>query len=80
MIRFLLKERIAEKEFNEKQRIKLDDLSRDTGISRATLSRITNTYDYNTTTDVLNRLCNYFQCDLAGIVEYIMDEEQDNSK
>lgn len=74
MIRFLLKERIAEKEFQEKRRITLDEVARDTGISRNTLSRVANSFGYNTTTEVLDKLCAYFNCAIADLVEYIADE------
>ena len=75
MIRYLLKERIAEKEFREKRRITLDEVARETGISRNTLSRIANTFGYNTTTEVLDRLCSYFECPISSIIEHIDDDE-----
>jgi putative transcriptional regulator len=74
MIRFLLKERIAEKEFREKRRITLDEVARETGISRNTLSRVANSFGYNTTTEVLDKLCAYFNCAIADLVEYVVDE------
>ncbi|WP_286829165.1 MULTISPECIES: helix-turn-helix domain-containing protein [Kordiimonas] len=67
MIRFLLKERIADKEFSEKRRISMDEISKSTGISRQTLSRMMNTHGYNATTDNLDKLCGYFNCELEGI-------------
>jgi len=67
MIRFLLKERIADKEFSEKRRISMDEISKSTGISRQTLSRMMNTHGYNATTDNLDKLCDYFNCELEGI-------------
>lgn len=76
MIRFLLKERIAEKEFREKRRITLDEIARETGISRNTLSRVANSYGYNTTTDVLDKLCGYFDCPISAIVEYIRETNE----
>lgn len=71
MIRFLLKERIAEKEFREKRRITLDEVAKETGISRNTLSRIANTFGYNTTTEVIDKLCAYFSCGVSDIAEYV---------
>ncbi len=71
MIRFLLKERIAEKEFSEKRRITLDEISKETGISRHTLSRMQNKFGYNTTTDNLDKLCVYFDCELAKLAEVV---------
>lgn len=71
MIRFLLKERVAEKEFQEKRRITLDEVATETGISRNTLSRVANTFGYNTTTEVLDKLCSYFKCEISAIAEHI---------
>ena len=73
MIRFFLKERIAEKEFREKRKIKLDEISKESGVSRNTLSRILNTYGYSTSTEVLDKLCEYFGCQLADLAEYVED-------
>ena len=75
MIRFLLKERIADKEFKEKRKVTLDEISKATGISRNTISRIANTHGYNSTTDALDKLCDYFQCELCKIAEHIPDSE-----
>jgi putative transcriptional regulator len=74
MIRFLLKERIADKEFREKRRITLDEVARATGISRNTLSRVSNSFGYNTTTEVLDKLCTYFDCCIGELVEHVADE------
>jgi len=74
MIRFLLKDRMSEKSFTEKRRITLDEVSRETSISKNTLSRISSTWGYNTTTDNLDRLCKYFGCSLTDIAIYIEDE------
>ncbi len=71
MIRYLLKERIADREFRERRRITLEEIARATGISRNTLSRIANTYGYNTTTEVLDRLCDYFGCRIQDLIEHI---------
>ena len=72
MIRFLLKELISEKAFKEGRRITIDEISSATGIHRSTLSKIANQKGYNTTTDNLEALCRYFECqlqDLAVITE-----------
>ena len=75
MIRFFIKERISEMEFREKRRITLEEVAKETGISRNTLSRITNTWGYSTTTDILDRLCKYFDCSLDDIAQYVGDDE-----
>jgi putative transcriptional regulator len=74
MIRFRLKELIADKEFNENRRITFDELSKSTGIHRTTLSKIANQKGYNTTTDVLDKLCVYFGVELDRVASYTPDE------
>jgi putative transcriptional regulator len=71
MLRFKVAERIAEKEFREKSRIKVIDISEATGINRMTLSKLLNHHDANIQTDILDRLCRYFECQVADLVEYV---------
>jgi DNA-binding Xre family transcriptional regulator len=73
MIRYRLKERLADREFVEGRRITLDEISRETAISRPTLTRITNQRGYSTSTDILERLCKYFDCQICDLVEYVPD-------
>lgn len=71
MIRFRLKEMLAEKGFQENRRVTLDEVSRATGIHRTTLSKIANQRGYNTGTEQVDRLCAYFDCRVEDIVEYV---------
>ena len=71
MIRFRLKELIADKEFNDGKRITYEDISKATGVHRTTLSKIANQKGYNTTTDVLDKLCIYFGVELEKVASYI---------
>jgi len=75
VIRFRLKELIADKEFREGRRITLDEVAQSTGISRPTLSRIANQRGYSTTTDVLDKLCVYFGCVLGDLAEVVLNED-----
>jgi putative transcriptional regulator len=75
MIRVLLKKLLDDKSFKEKQRITLNQVADDTGISRATLNRIANTPGYNCNTDTLNALCEYFECTPCELMEYVNDED-----
>ena len=76
MMRFRLKELIAEKEFRERRRITLDEIAAATGIHRTTLSKIANQHGYNTTTDVLDRLCGFFNAPVGALVERIANEPE----
>ncbi|MET0087123.1 MAG: helix-turn-helix transcriptional regulator [Sedimenticola sp.] len=75
MIRYRLKERLADREFTEGRRITLDEISRETGISRPTLTRITNQRGYSTSTEILEKLCVYFGCQVCDLVEYVADKD-----
>lgn len=75
MIRVLFKQLLDEKSFQERNRITLSDVSKKTGISRATLTRISNIPGYNTNTDTLNTLCRYFDCTPGELLELREDEE-----
>lgn len=73
MIRFHLKELIAEKEFTEKRRITIGEISKETGINRMTLSKIINHPGHSTVTDNLDKLCNYFDCSIEQLVTHIKE-------
>lgn len=75
MIRFHLKKMIADKEFKEGRRVRMDEIAKATGIHRTTLSKIANVRAYNTTTDVVDGLCRYFGCEIKDIMEYVPDED-----
>lgn len=77
MIRFHLKELIAEKEFTEKRRITIGEISQETGINRMTLSKIINHPGHSTVTDNLDKLCNYFDCSIEQLVTHIKEGSAD---
>lgn len=75
MLRFRLKELLAEREFQEGRVITMVEVANSTGIHRMTLSKLANHRGYNPTADVLDRLCNYFNCRIDQLVEHIQDEK-----
>lgn len=74
MIRFRLKELIAEKEFQEGRRVTLEEISKATGIHRVTLSRLSNQKGYVTNTDILDKLCAFFKVNTSDVALYIPEE------
>lgn len=74
MIRFRLKELIADLEFRQNRRVTLEEISAATGIHRTTLSKIANQKGYNTTTDVLDKLCAFFSVPLEALAQVVRDE------
>jgi len=71
MLRFKLKELLAEKEFQEGRVITMVEVANATGVHRMTLSKLANHKGYNPTADVLDRLCDFFNCKIEQLVEHI---------
>lgn len=80
MIRYHLKELIAEKEFTDKRRITIGEIAKETGINRMTLSKIINHLGHSTVTDNLDKLCTYFNCEIEQLVTHIKDETADSGE
>ena len=74
MIRILFKQTLDEKSFKEGRRITfkggrritLNEVSDETGISRPTLTRISNVPGYNT--EAISALCDYFEIKLGELL------------
>lgn len=75
MIRYRLKELIADKEFRERRQITLGEIAEATGIHRTTLSKIANAPGYNTVTDNVDKLCVYFDCEVDALMQRVRDLE-----
>lgn len=75
MIRFYLQKMISEKQFREGRRITMAEITEATGINRVTLSKMINQKGYSTVTDNLDKLCEFFDCKLEDIAEYISDHD-----
>ena len=75
VIRFKLKQQIADLEFREKRRMTIQEIADATGVNRMTLSKMLNQHGAVVRTDVLDKLCAYFGCQLGDLAEHI-DEEK----
>lgn len=71
MIRFKLKERIADVEFKERRVLQLKEIAEATGVHRVTLSKLANNKDYNVGVATLDKLCAYFGCDVGDLAGYV---------
>lgn len=71
MLRYKLKERIADKEFAERRRVTIQEIAQATGITRNTLSKMLNQHGASVRSENFDRLCAYFGCRIEEIVEYI---------
>ena len=74
MIRFKLKQQIADLEFREKRRVSLQEVADATNINRATLSKMLNQHGAVVRTDVLDKLCEYFGCQLEDLAEHVPED------
>jgi DNA-binding Xre family transcriptional regulator len=71
MIRFKLGEMMEKKQFAEGRRITVSEVAIATGLNRMTLSKILNSKGYGTGTDTIDRLCEYFDCRVEDLMEYV---------
>ena len=75
MIRFRLNRVIEKYEFEHQRRLTLTELSAATGIVRPTLSLMIGPKPFNTTTNNLGKLCEFFRCSVGDLVEYVPGAE-----
>ena len=75
MIRFRIKELIADREFKGGKRVTFEEIAQASGIHRTTLSKIAGQRGYNTTTDNIDKLCRFFGCPVESVMQYVPDEE-----
>ena len=76
MIRFRLQELLAEKQFKEGQRVTLTELAEAIGVNRPTLSKMVNVRGYSTVTDNIDKLCDYFGCEVKDLMEFVKEDKQ----
>lgn len=73
MLRFRLQELLAERQFRTGERVTLTALADATGVNRVTLSKMINSRGYSTVTDTLDRLCQFFDCRIEQLVQYVSE-------
>ena len=71
MIRVLLVQRLDDKSFAEGRKIPMGEVSDITGIGRATLTRIANKPAHSTNTDIIDKLCDYFECEPGDLLQRV---------
>lgn len=75
MVIYKLVELMGEKQRKENRRISLVEVAKDTGVSRITLSKIADPRGgYTTSTEILEKLCRYFGCQIGDLVEFREDK------
>lgn len=79
MLRYKVRELLAEKSFVENRRITFKELCDVSGVSRQTLTRMVNQRGYITGTDTLEKLCAYFNCGVGEVLEFVPNDRIDNT-
>jgi len=74
VLRFKVKELIADKEFNEERKVTIAEVAKACGMNRMTLTKICNQKGYSTVTDNLDKLCDYFGCKVEDLVLHVPNE------
>ena len=74
MIRFRIQELLAEKQFKDGRRVTISELSEATGINRGTLSKMVNQKGYSTVTNNIDLLCEFFDCKVEDVMEYVNEQ------
>lgn len=74
MIRFKLGEMMEKKQFAEGRRVTINEIATSTGLNRMTLSKILNLKGYGTGTDTIDRLCEYFGCEVQDLMEHLPED------
>lgn len=75
MIRFRLKEVMADYEFKNNRNLTLAELAQATGIARGTLSKIANEKGASVLTSNIDQLCGFFGCRVEDLMSYLPDED-----
>lgn len=73
MIRFRLAELIADRAFKERRSISMTEVAEGSGVHRATLSKMANQPGTNVGTEIVGKLCRYFQCQPGDLLTFIQD-------
>jgi len=74
LIRFRLAELVSDKAFKERRVISLVEIAEVTGIHRATLSKMANQPGSNIGSDIIDKLCKYFDCQPGDLMTFVDDE------
>ncbi|PSV36346.1 transcriptional regulator [Photobacterium sp. GB-27] len=73
MIKYKIKELIASKPLHNGRKVTLSYLAEHVGIQSSAMSKIANNKGYNTSITTIEALCQFFECKIEDVVEYIPD-------
>ncbi len=68
-------ELIADRQFETGQKLTLQELARETGVHRTTLSKMANQKGYVSSTEVVDKLCDYFGVPVEKLMTHVDDDQ-----
>ncbi len=71
MLHFHIRELIAAKEVAERRKITVQEVADACGINRMTISKLLQLRESTTSTETLDKLCQYFSCPIEKLVTYV---------
>lgn len=71
MITLQLKDLIASSKIRWGRNVTLTEISSKSGISRMTLHRMLGQADYSYSSNHLDKLCEFFECEIQDLVKYV---------
>ena len=74
MIRFKLGEVMEKKRLATGRRLLISEIAAATGLGQEILTKILSQKGYGTSTDTIDRLCDYFNCSVEDLMERIPKE------
>ena len=69
MIQLQIKALIASRSMQWGRKVTINEIAHSTGISRMTLNRMMRLEAYSTVTDHLDKLCDFFECEVQELVK-----------
>lgn len=75
MIRYRIRELIADWAFSKGRTLSISELAEQTGITRRVLNSMANEKGYNATVSNVDRLCRFFNCEVSAVITYVPDEQ-----
>ncbi|ENM5780282.1 helix-turn-helix transcriptional regulator [Vibrio mimicus] len=74
MIRYKIRELIADKSKQEGRKITLSFLAEQVGIQSSAMSKIANNTGYHTSVTTIEALCKFFDCKIEDVIEYLPED------
>jgi putative transcriptional regulator len=74
MIKVNLKQKMLDKSASEGRHLTIDEIAKVSGVSRITLLRIKSDPFRLTKTDIIDKLCTYFECTPGELLEQVKEK------